>query len=183
MNTVAANRTYVNARVNHSVVVVERESFGTGRHTLVQIKENPFIEVTLRPEGAITIAPPLIKPRNPIFIVPPEIRDHVHSLPPRMAEHERMAREVSETRHGARPSAQHVLPPERFRNIRPEEMKNERRVVKEREASVFRPQPPENLTVRKMKEPKMIIRKPGQKARRNSQGEGGEKHQDRQQNR
>jgi hypothetical protein len=53
-----------------------------------------------------------------------------------------------------------VLPPEQVRKIRPEELKNERRLVKEREASVFKTQPPENLPVRRSNEPKVIKRKP-----------------------
>jgi len=51
------------------------------------------------------------------------------------------------------------LPPESVRKIRPEELKNERPLVRDRNASVFKPQPPENLPVRKQNEPRVITRK------------------------
>jgi hypothetical protein len=59
-----------------------------------------------------------------------------------------------------RPSGQTILPPERVRSTRPEELKNERPVIRDRGASVFKPAPPENLPVRKMREPRVIIRRP-----------------------
>ncbi len=52
------------------------------------------------------------------------------------------------------------LPPERVRRTRPAEVKNERPLVKQRESSVFRPQQPENLPVKKSNEPRVIIRRP-----------------------
>jgi hypothetical protein len=39
-------------------------------------------------------------------------------------------------------------------------LKNERRVIKDRDSSVFKSAPPENLPVRKMNEPRVIIRRP-----------------------
>jgi hypothetical protein len=51
-------------------------------------------------------------------------------------------------------------PPERVRNIRPEELKAQRKLIKEKEGSVFKAGPPQNLPVKKMTEPKVIIRKP-----------------------
>ncbi len=55
---------------------------------------------------------------------------------------------------------EHKLPPENVRKIRPEELKNERPLARDRNASVFKPQPPENLPVRRQNEPRVIIRKP-----------------------
>jgi hypothetical protein len=52
------------------------------------------------------------------------------------------------------------LPPERVQRNRPDVLKNERRLVKEREGSVFRQQAPENLPVKRSNEPKAIIRNP-----------------------
>jgi hypothetical protein len=180
------NRTYVNARANNAVVVVQRDSFGTGRRVPVKVKENPFLERRQQPVRDITAVPPRVRPERPIVLVPPEAREHVRQRPP---ERERMPREVPETPRAVpstppakrterpvvvppaatppavvtpaapRPPKQ-VLPPERVRKIRPEELKNERRLVKERDASVFKPQPPENLPVRRSNEPKVIERRP-----------------------
>lgn len=43
---------------------------------------------------------------------------------------------------------------------RPEDVKVQRRFVKEKEESAFKPERPAELPVRKMPEPKVIIRKP-----------------------
>ncbi len=197
VNTVVVNRTYINARVNNAVVVVQRESFGTGRRIPVKTRDNPFVEMRQRPGGGINIVPPAGKPRQPVVIVQPEMREHIRNLP-KPPERERMRPAVPTTpamraerpeqpvvapSTVQRPPERQVQPPERFRKIRPEEMKNERRLVKDRDASVFRPQPPENLPVKKMNEPKVIIRKPEQQQKKSNQGEGREKRQERQQNR
>ncbi|HEX9136680.1 MAG TPA: DUF6600 domain-containing protein, partial [Nitrospirota bacterium] len=186
INTVMVNRTYVNARVNNSVVVVQRDSFGTGRRVPVKVKENPFLERKQQPVRNISVVPPRVRPEHPIVLVPPEAREHAGQRPP---EREQMPREVPATPRAvpavppamrterpavpppaAAPSAvaPHVvpskpeqqLPPERVRTTRPEEMKNERRLVKERDASVFKPQTPENLPVKRSNEPRVINRKP-----------------------
>jgi hypothetical protein len=189
INTVVVNRTHVNARVNNAVVVVQRDTFGTGRRVPVKVKENPFLERRQQPVRDITAAPPRVRPERPIVLAPPEVREHVRQLPPER-ERERMPREVPETPRAvpsappakrterpvvappagtppavvAPPAAprppKQVLPPDRVKKIRPEELKNERRLVKEREASVFKTQPPENLPVRRSNEPKVIKRKP-----------------------
>ncbi len=196
INTVTVNRRYINARADNSVVVVERESFGTGRRIPVKTGGNPFLE-TRRPEGGdINIVPPPGKPRNPIVITTPERREHFRNLPPpareravrptapttpatpeaRTARPERPA--VSPPAAQTAPERQ-VLPPERFRKIQPQELKNERRLVKDRDASVFRPRSPENLPVRKMNEPRESIRKPAQPQRKVDRGEGRERRQGR----
>jgi hypothetical protein len=181
INTVMVNRTYVNARVNNSVVVVQRDSFGTGRRVPVKFKENPFLERRQQPERNITVVPPLVRPERPLVLVPPEAPEHVRQRPP---EGERIPHEVPATpravpaapptirteRPAVTPPAvaplvvprktEQRLPPEQVRKTRPEEMKNERRLVKERDASVFKPQPPENLPVKRSNEPRVINRKP-----------------------
>jgi FecR protein len=178
VNTVVVNQVFVNARVNNAVVVVQRESFGTGRHLPVKVRENPFVETRRNPAVDIAIVPPRVKPQQPVVIAPPRTAGPTRRPP----EPDRMQGEVLQNRRVVppapaapavrperpadspslvrRPSEQQPLPPERFRRIRPEEFKNERRVIKDRDASVFKTAPPENLPVRKMREPRVIIRKP-----------------------
>jgi hypothetical protein len=190
INTTVVNWRYRNADARNAVVTVQRETFGTGRRIPVKISENPFMRE--HPAGAIDIVPPREKPRQPIHIRPTTDLEHPqHQVPererirPEVSGHRPVVQPEMPQRPGSappaiiqRPSGQVVLPPERFRRIRPEEMKNERRLIKEREASVFRPQPPENLPVRKMREPKTIIRKPSQQSQQPqkiNKGEGREK--------
>ena len=163
INKVTANRTYVNARANNAVMVVQRDSFGTGRRVPLMVNENPFLE-RRQPVRDVTSAPPRVRPEHPIVLVPPQTREDERQALPEGGR-ERMPSEVLETQRRApagplatRPE-QH-LPPEQVRRSRPEELKNERRLVQEREASVFKTQPPENLPVRKSNEPKVINRKP-----------------------
>jgi hypothetical protein len=49
-------------------------------------------------------------------------------------------------------------PPERIRQTMPAEIKVQRRIVRERDASVFRPEAPKPLQLKQLKEPKVIIR-------------------------
>jgi hypothetical protein len=51
-------------------------------------------------------------------------------------------------------------PPQRVWTNRPETLKQERRLVKEQDASVFRQQSPENLPVKRSSELRVIIRTP-----------------------
>jgi hypothetical protein len=192
VNTSAVNWRYRNADARNAVVTVQRETFGTGRRIPVKIDENPFIGVKPHPAGTIDIVPPREKPRHPIQIRPTTDLEHPqHQVPererirPEVSDHRVVVQPERPQRPGSalpaivqRPSGQVVPPPERFRRIRPEEMKNERRLIKERDASVFRSQPPENLPVRKTREPKTIIRKPGQlgqQPEKINKGEGREK--------
>jgi hypothetical protein len=160
----------------------------------VKIGENPFVETRPIPGGNINIVPPHDKPRQPVIIMPPERREHVRNLPqPPARDRIRPVVPPSPATRTERPAVappavappavqkppeRQVLPPERFRKIRPEEMKNERRLVKDRDASVFRPQPPENLPVRKMNEPRVIMRKPQQPQKKVHQGEGRERRRE-----
>jgi hypothetical protein len=194
INTVVVNRRYRNASVANSVVAVQRDSFGTGRRTPVKIKENPFAETRQRPGGDINIVPPRGKPKQPVIIVPPERRESVRNLPQLPVRDGRRPvvppSTATRTERPAvtppavappaakKPPERQALPPERFRKIQPEEMKNERRLVKDRDASVFRPQPPENLPVRKMNEPRVIKREPGQPQKKVNQGEGRAKQRE-----
>ncbi len=193
VNTIVANRTYVNAGAANAVGVARRDTFGTGRRAPIRINENPFTETRHRPGAAIDIVPPREKPRMPIFLAPERSNQGQHQVP----EQERVRPSNRENRPQVRPerpvaapptivnrpSSPQALPPARFRRIRPEEMKNERRLIRERGASVFRSQPPENLPIRKIREPRVIIRKPGQQPQKAVQGDGREGRQERQQGR
>jgi hypothetical protein len=153
------------------VVVVERETFGTGRRVPVKIKDNPFVETRQHRENIsnIGIAPPQVKPREPIRISPRELKKQ-ESL--RRTERERTQRDLSGTRRVTPPTPatptvrpekrersvvppsaaerrqERVQPPERVRTTQPDEVRRERRVVKEREASVFKPEQPDDLSVK-----------------------------------
>jgi hypothetical protein len=205
VNTVVVNRTYINARASNSVVAVRRDSFGTGRRNPVRIAENPFVDTQRRQRENIAIAPPPGRPQQPIVIAP-ERRDPVSRRP---LERQRVRPETTENRHVApavpspqpaarperpvappsppvvqqQPTGRQTPPPEQYRRIRPQEMKNDRRVVREREASVFRAQPPDNLTVRKLNEPRVIPRKPVQQPQKKKSEEGKENRRERQQSR
>ncbi len=186
VNTVFVNRTYVNARVNNSVTVVQRETFGTGRHERVKIKENPFLEARQQRERNIGIIPPKVRPQQPIILVPRQAREEMRQ---RVPERERLRTETPGTRpvtpappavrpereertpRAVQPTPKQQLPPERVRKINPEQMKQERPLVKQRESSVFRPQQPENLPVRKSNEPRVIKRRPVPQQQPGGQGQ------------
>jgi len=190
INTVVVNRTYVNAGHGHAVTVVKRDTFGTGRREFVRTGGNPFLDAQRERRRDIAIAPPQVRPTRPIVLVPPEARDqarqrqrppereHVrqefpetrHEQPPKMrTEQPALAPAVppavrTEQRRETPPRVQQrheqPLPPERVQKNRPDVLKNERRLVKEREGSVFKQQAPENLPVKRSNEPKVIIRNP-----------------------
>jgi hypothetical protein len=173
-------RNYVNARHHNSVVVSKRETFGTGRRVPVKLRENPFLE-TRPPGGAdVGIVPPREKPGRPIVVVPFDMRDREKQ---RHEERERTG--VSEPRRVeppasppvppsptirkdrpvvappvVQPGPQQVRPPDRVRKTQPEAVKKDRKLVKERDSSVFSQQPPANLPVTKMREPRVINREP-----------------------
>jgi hypothetical protein len=200
VNTVV-NHTYINAPHSNSVTMVQRNTFGTGRHERMNIKDNPFLDTKRPRERNTSIVPPASRPQRPIVLVPHEDRVEMkHPVP----ERERVRTETPETRH-TMPAAPTVvrperperppsamqrtpeqrLPPERVRRTNPEEMKQERRLVKERGSSVFRPQQPENLTVRKSHEPREIKRgtapqQTGEQQLKQKQNRG-ERHEDQQQ--
>jgi len=73
----------------------------------------------------------------------------------------------------------HEPPPERVRKNRPDVLKNERKLVKEREGSVFKQQAPEELPVKRSTEHKVINRAPskqhGEQQPKNEHNEHDEK--------
>ena len=186
VNTVFVNRTYVNARVNNSVTVVQRETFGTGRREPAKIKENPFLEARQQQGQHIGIVPPKARPQQPIVLVPRQEREEMRQ---RVPERERLRAVTPETRstmpappavrpereerppRAVQPTPKQQLPPERVQKINPEKMKQERPLVKQRESSVFRPQQPENLPVKRSHEPREIKRRPAQPQQSGGQGQ------------
>jgi hypothetical protein len=183
---VIANRTYVNAKYRNAVVVANRETFGTGRRVPVQVRENPFLEKKNWSGTGIGIVPPREKPKRPVVFVPVEVRDRDKQ------QHREVERTgVPEPRHAApsaspsvppsptirtgrpavappvvQPMVQQVRPPDRVRKTQPEAVKKERKLVIERDSSVFRPQPPANMPVTKMREPRVINRAPVQQQKK-----------------
>ncbi len=196
INTVVVNRSYRNTAVNNSVVVVRRDTFGTGRRVPVRIHENPFERRPGRQN--INIVPPRVRPERQIVITPPaEVREHTQQL---MREHER--RQLRPERAGVpgtppvtggerverreSPPSPRVItpsipqpqkrqnPPEQVMRTRPEAMKNERPLIRQREASVFKPQAPaDNLRVTRSHQPR-VIRRPGSAPAQAQQGKPGQ---------
>jgi hypothetical protein len=209
VNTVFVNRTYVNARFSNSVTVVQRKTFGTGRHERMQLKENPFLAAGKQRGQNRGIAPPKVRPQLPIVLVPREEHEEMRQrvparerqrtetpaarpltpAAPRIVRPERAERPAAippaaqppvvrperkeQTQRAVRPAPEQQLPPERVRKINPQEMKQERRLVKKRESSVFRPQQPENLPVKRSREPREIKRQ--QPPPQRQSGKQGEK--------
>jgi hypothetical protein len=190
INTVVVNRTYVNAGHGHAVTVVNRDTFGTGRREYARTGDNPFLDSQREHRRDIAIAPPQVRPTRPIVLVPPEARDqarqrqrppereHIrqefpetrHEVPPKIRTEQptvmpavppdvRMERQ-RETPPMVQQRREPQLPPERVQKNRLDVLRNERRLVKEREGSVFRQQVPENLPVKRSNEPKAINRNP-----------------------
>ncbi|HEX9021345.1 MAG TPA: FecR family protein, partial [Nitrospirota bacterium] len=101
VNTVVVNRRYINAGVNNSVVVVQRDTFGTGRRIPAKIAENPFTQPVQRSTANIAVVPPQVKPRQPIVIMPSEERERMRR---QITERERAPREVQQPRQPAQPA-------------------------------------------------------------------------------
>jgi hypothetical protein len=188
INTVAVKRDYLNAHNVHAVNMVKRETFGTGRREFVRGEKNPFLEsrregreVALappqaRPTQPITLVPPDVRIDTNKRQRPPEQEHGRQEYPGARREAPPQVRPVQpvptvptappavrtdrprETPPMVRQGRDQQRPPERVIKNRPDTLKNERRMVKEREGSVFRSQPPENLPVKKMPEPRPIIR-------------------------
>jgi hypothetical protein len=187
VNTVVVNRQYRNARVSNSVVVVDRDSFGTGRRVPFRVKENPF-EARDQNRRNVHVVPPRTKPIRQAAIAPPEVRERNQELmrqrewkrtpgpekrstPPAPqrddAEQNRVMRRMQQppetrayTPPRMKPATPFQQPPERMRKTRPEDVKNERPLIKQREASVFRPRQQQNLPVTRSNEPRVINRMP-----------------------
>ena len=198
VTSVVTDRVYINARAARGVTVVERGTFGTGRRDTVHSGDNPFLDHKKRGDRDIRIAPPQDRPPHPIVLVPPELRDRQlpvqpppgrervtggtnanrHGMPPARRETPPAVRPDTGRTEGpppavTQPRADRNRPPERVRQVRPEEVKQERRIVKEREASVFTPQPPASLPVKQRHEPRQIRRPQGSTQGLQQQGRGG----------
>jgi hypothetical protein len=226
VTNVVNNRVYINARANHGVTVVDRDSFGSSSEGRGRPGENPFIDRTWRDDRHIAIVPPRDRPPRPVVLAPPRHQESEHHVqpppkregslseqqgkrfetPPAKRESPSSVRPLAGTpadtppavkqpridrtrvqqdqRLGSppgkrevtpavglpdglspgtppavkQPRAGRVRPPDQVRQTRPEQLKTERRVVKERGASVFHPQPPENLAVKRLHEPREIKR-------------------------
>ena len=206
INTVVVSRTYVNAGHGHAVTVVKRDTFGTGRRELVRTEGNPFLDAQRDHGRDIAVAPPQVRPTRPIVLVPPEARDNapLRQLPPKREqvrqEFPMPRREQPPKMRTEQPTAapavppavrterqretppmvqqrrEQQLPPERVQRNSPDVLKNERRLVKEREGSVFRQQAPENLPVKQSTAPRVIKRTPPkQSGEQKDKKENGEK--------
>jgi len=174
-NTVVVNRAYANAKHDHAVTVVVRDSFGTGSQVPARNGGNPFFDTKRHRERDVALIPPPERPKRPIVLVPPETSDQTRRRPP---EHEQVKREFPEKRHETPPLQPGIQagqkwetppavqpragqqPPERVRTNRPAMLKQERRLVKEQNASVFQQQTPANLPVKRSNKPRVIIRTP-----------------------
>jgi len=184
VNTVAV-RSYTNARIGTAVTVVQRESFGTGRRVPAPDQGNPFLSPGRRVAREETVVPPHVRPQQPIVIVEPGMRQSIreaqrppererrreftgpgHEAPlaapssPAPVRRERTEQPAVIQQQPQRPLPAPQLPPARVRSIQPEAVKKERPLVRQRESSVFTPQPPQNLPVRKSIEPRVINRQP-----------------------
>ncbi len=172
INTVVVNRVYRNSTLTRAVTVVRRDTFGTGLRVPVSVQENPFVRV---PRGKIGIVPPSVKPERRVPLTSsPAVKIESRQPPgPEQARPEELMRrrtvpagppEAEQERPALMPfigrAPEKQQPPEQIRKIRPEEMKTERKLVRERNASAFKPSPAENLQIKQMKAPKVIIRKP-----------------------
>jgi hypothetical protein len=177
INTIVVNRTYINARVRNSVTVVKRDSFGTGRRVPLQIRDNPFNNGEQHAKDSREFAPPHKRPAESVVLVPREMREQLRHQPEKQREQpERREREVMKPSTLPQPSGRTErpapqLPPERVRKTSPEALRSERPVARERNTSVFRQTPPENLPVIHMKEPRKIIRNQEQEQQRKDLGE------------
>ncbi len=160
INTVIVNRTYRNASVRKSVVAVRRDSFGTGRHTPVRLRENPF--VTTAAPGTVNIAPPRIRPKRPVAVAPSETRRHAGQTVrrpetrtivrsgraltvPATKERKGTERGVGNIRSlqaksTSTPSQLRQQAPETIRRNRPQELKKERSMILKPGTSVGKPQ-------------------------------------------
>lgn len=174
IDVIERNRSYRNARARNSVVVVRRDTFGTGRRTPVRIQENPF-EQSERSRRDVNVVPPRTRPDRPVVVAPPEARGthrsysrgrttapgierrEAGSSPPVTGTREPAARnrplrgETQRTPSAAQPSIQQ--PPEAIRRRGTESIKKERPLARQPETSVFQSQPPKDLPVTRSEQP------------------------------
>lgn len=175
IHTTVVHRRYVNAAHRHGVIAERRESFGTGRRTPVQLRENPFADEQAHRRANTALVPPRERPQHPVTFMQRERRETRQGVRPPLVQ-ERATTQRQAPSAGA-PQPAHRLPPDRVRQTRPQELKNERPLVRDRGASVLRQQP-ENMQVRKQREPKTIIRKQTEQER-GPQGDRRERRRER----
>lgn len=116
--------------------------------------------------GARRETPPQARPEQPRPLVPgnlPAVRPEQRRETPPAVRPDR----PRETPPMVRQGQGQQRPPDRVIKNRPDTLKNERRMVKEREGSVFQSQPPANLPVKKVPEPRPIIRQKPEQPRQN----------------
>jgi hypothetical protein len=172
-NSLARDRIFVNAKIGNAVVAVELGSFGYGPHRRIELHENPFQNRERHREDWSEL-PPSTRPGHPVVIKDREHdaeRHHEeHVQPPRkFSEHPRETFAPSVTmQQPTRKPTERSQPPDRVRNTRPDEVKNERRLVKEHEASVFRERAPETLTVKKLNAPRESSHRQESKPKKNA---------------
>ncbi len=131
--------------------------------------------------GARRETPPQVRQEQPRPLVPgnlPAVRPEQRREAPPAVRPDR----PRETPPMVRQDREQQRPPDRVIKNRPDTLKNERRMVKEREGSVFRSQPPESLPVKKVPEPRPIIRSkpepPQQTDGRNPKKQQGDRGQE-----
>jgi hypothetical protein len=178
INTVVVDRHYRNARHRNSIGAVQRDSFGTGRRVPVRVEGNPFEQLGRKRQ--VAVVPPRTRPDRPVVVAPPpEVRERARRSPERMRPSTPSVRPAvpggtpsvtGQDRLGRKrtvPQAvaprasqprQQQQPPERIRRSRPENLKNERPMVRQRQGSVFRSQPPDNMPVTRSQQPRVIRR-------------------------
>ncbi len=113
---------YKNVRVQNAVTVIRRDTFITGKHAEVQLRENPFLK------EKINVGRPDIKPEK-ATIMP-------------------VIKEIPQTKN----------PPQPIREIRVNELKERRPLVRKKEISVLRPESPPKEMELKIKEGKPVER-------------------------
>ena len=158
--------------------------------------------VQRHPKDRMEFVPPRTRPAEPIVIVPRERHEGMRQQPsqqrgrPEHGEHEVMRPSTPPSTRTERPPTPPLpttraerpptpplpatraerpaspIPPERVQRTSPETVKSERPLARERNSSVFRTTPPEDLPVKKMKEPRQVIRKQEQKSDQQRQDQG-----------
>lgn len=185
INKVVVRNTFVNSRHEHAVTIVERKSFGTGHRVPTRISENPF----LHPERQkFETVPPRFKPEKRVLISQPPHefeRDHRHEpvmrppdthrqVPP-APQHTVVTPEKRISTPFITRMPQEKQPPDRVKQTRPEEIRNQRKLVRDHNASVFRREGPQELPIKTSREPREIVRK--QRHIPSQQNQHGNKHQ------
>lgn len=171
VNTIVVKERFRNVTARNSVTVVERKTFGTGRRDPVRLKENPF----LVRKQEVEIIPPRVRPEKRLGVVTPPMRElerrkQPERIPETRPEGFQKRKQMPEVRRETVPQRpvvrpfqsnipEHRQPPDRVKKIQPEQLKSERRLTRERDASVFRQERPEQMPVQQKQEPKVIMRK------------------------